>query len=91
MGIAILALAIGAAALVFARGSMAVPAPMNVAATDTRPVSRTINLENTDALRFTPDQLRVNAGETVAFQSPSPAAGPRSRPVRPYLLPARTL
>ena len=43
VGIAIVALAIGAAALFFARGSMAVPAPMNVAATDTRPVSRTIN------------------------------------------------
>ena len=68
VGIAIVALAIGSAALFFARGSMAAPAPMNVAATDTRPVSRTINVETTDALRFIPDQLNVRAGETVAFQ-----------------------
>ena len=44
VGIALVALAIGAAALFFARGSMATPASMNVAAADARPVSRTISV-----------------------------------------------
>ena len=71
VGIAIVALGIGAAALFFARGSMgtataetAMSAPM----AETRPVSRTIQLSTTDALRFRPDQLSVRTGETVAFE-----------------------
>jgi Cu+-exporting ATPase len=68
VGIAVVALAIGAAALFFAHGSMAQPSSTGMVAADARPVSRTINIETTDALRFTPDQVSVNAGETVAFQ-----------------------
>jgi len=71
VGIAIVALAIGAAALFFARGSMGAAAaamPAAAAAADTRPVSRTISLTATDSPRFVPDQLSVRAGETVAFE-----------------------
>jgi uncharacterized cupredoxin-like copper-binding protein len=41
---------------------------MGVVAADTHPVSRTIQIETTDALRFVPDQVSVNAGDTVAFE-----------------------
>jgi Cu+-exporting ATPase len=76
VGIAVVALAIGAAALFFARESVGAPSSMNVAASDSRPVSRTINVETTDALRFTPDQINVNTGETVAFQITNSGALP---------------
>jgi Cu+-exporting ATPase len=75
-GIAVVALAIGAAALFFARGGMAQPSSMGVVAADTRPVSRTINIATTDALRFTPDQVSVNAGETIAFEITNSGALP---------------
>ena len=68
VGIALVALAIGAAALYFARGSMGTTsASMSTAAVDTRPVSRTIAVTTTDTLRFSPEQISVKAGETVAF------------------------
>jgi Cu+-exporting ATPase len=76
VGIALVAVAIGAAALFFARESTAPPASMSVVAGDTRPVSRTIAVHATDALRFTPDQLSVNAGETVAFEITNSGALP---------------
>ncbi|MBV9169272.1 MAG: hypothetical protein JOZ81_04210 [Chloroflexi bacterium] len=56
VGIALVALAIGAAALFFARESVTTPSSMSVVAADSRPVSRTIRVEATDALRFTPDK-----------------------------------
>jgi Cu+-exporting ATPase len=65
VGIAIVALAIGAAAPFFARSSN--PSP-TVSTSDARPVSRTISLTTTDALRFAPDHLSVQSGETVAFE-----------------------
>jgi P-type Cu+ transporter len=71
VGIALVALAIGAAALLFARASMGTPtaaATMGAPMAETRPVDLTIALSTTDALRFTPDQLDVQAGETVAFE-----------------------
>jgi P-type Cu+ transporter len=69
VGIAVVALAIGAAALYFARGSMGTsPASMTAGVVDTRQVSRTIAVTTTDALRFAPDQISVKAGDTVAFE-----------------------
>jgi P-type Cu+ transporter len=71
VGIALVALAIGAAALAFARGEMGTPSPemsMSAASVDSRPVSRTIQVDSTDTLRFVPDALTVRAGETVAFE-----------------------
>jgi uncharacterized cupredoxin-like copper-binding protein len=70
------ALAIGAAALFFARESMGSRSTMSAAVADTRPVGRTIQVEATDALRFTPDQLTVNSGETVAFEITNSGALP---------------
>lgn len=40
---------------------------MSAAVVDTRPVSRTIAVTTTDALRFSPDHISVKAGGTVAF------------------------
>jgi Cu+-exporting ATPase len=68
VGIAVVALAIGAAALFFARESMATPSAMGVVAPATRPVGSAIKIETTDALRFIPAQVSVNAGDTVAFE-----------------------
>jgi uncharacterized cupredoxin-like copper-binding protein len=77
VGIALVALAVGAAALYFARAEMGTPAesmPMSIA--DTRPVSRTIRVDTTDALRFAPEQLTVRAGETIAFEIRNSGAVP---------------
>jgi uncharacterized cupredoxin-like copper-binding protein len=68
VGIALVALAIGAAALLFARSEMgASAAPMPMTSTSTAPVTRTIQIDATDALRFAPEALTVRAGETIAF------------------------
>jgi uncharacterized cupredoxin-like copper-binding protein len=68
VAIALVALAIGAAALYLARGSTGAPsALMSAAVADTHPVSRTIAVTTTDGLRFSPAQVGVKAGETVAF------------------------
>jgi uncharacterized cupredoxin-like copper-binding protein len=66
----VVALAVGAAALYFARSEMGSPAdmPMAVSTANTRPVSRTIQIETTDTLRFVADHLDVRAGETIAFE-----------------------
>jgi uncharacterized cupredoxin-like copper-binding protein len=37
-----------------------------------RPVDRSITIETTDGLRFVPDALTFNAGETVAFEITNP-------------------
>jgi len=77
VGVALVALAIGAAALYFARGSMGTTfASMSTAGVDTRPVSRTIAVTTTDALRFSPDQISVKAGETVGFDITNSGALP---------------
>ncbi|HEY0581433.1 MAG TPA: HAD-IC family P-type ATPase, partial [Chloroflexota bacterium] len=79
VGIALLALAIGAAALTFARGEMSSSLPemtMGTAAVDLRPVSRTIQVSTTDTLRFSPDTRTVRAGETIAFEISNPGAVP---------------
>jgi hypothetical protein len=62
VGIALIALAIGAAALTFARTQMSSSSPeMSTASamSDPRQVSRTIQISTTDALRFSPDVLDV--------------------------------
>ncbi len=78
VGIALVALAIGAAALFFARSDMGAlrTGDAGVSAVETRPVSRTIQVSTTDALRFTPDRLAVRAGETIAFEIRNPGAVP---------------
>jgi Cu+-exporting ATPase len=79
VGIALVALAIGAGALTFARSQMSTSSPemtMSAAAADTRPVSRTIQISTTDALRFSPDVFNVRAGETIAFEISNPGALP---------------
>jgi P-type Cu+ transporter len=68
VGIALVALAIGAAALLFARSEMgASAAPLPMTSTSTATVTRTIQIDTTDALRFAPEALTVRAGETIAF------------------------
>jgi len=66
-GIAVVALAIGAAAIAFAPESKA----MDMGGETVAPVSlapdRTVAITADDALRFTPDSLTVRKGETVAF------------------------
>src|SRR6266545_3717486 len=76
VAIAFVALAVGAAALYFARSEMGSPTPMPMETVNTQPVSRTIQVDTTDALRFTPEQLTVRTGETVAFEIRNPGAVP---------------
>jgi uncharacterized cupredoxin-like copper-binding protein len=79
VGIALVALAIGAAALTFARGQMnssSSEMTMGAPVVDTRPVSRAIQVSTTDTLRFAPDALSVRAGETIAFEISNPGAVP---------------
>ena len=70
VAIALVALAVGAAALYFARSEMGTPTEMPMASetVNTRPVSRTIQVDTTDTLRFVPDHVDVRAGETIAFE-----------------------
>jgi Cu+-exporting ATPase len=78
VGIALVALAIGAAALTFARSQMSSGSPemsMASAAADTRPVTRSIQVSTTDALRFSLDVLTVRAGEPSPPPEP-PEEGP---------------
>jgi Cu+-exporting ATPase len=75
-GIALVAVAIGVGALAFARRDMA-PSPMGMtSAASTGPVSRTIQVEATDTLRFVPEAVTVHAGDTVAFDISSSGAVP---------------
>jgi P-type Cu+ transporter len=77
VGIALVALAVGVAALYFARSEMGgAPAEMPMVVENTRPVSRTIHVDTTDALRFAPEQLSVHAVETIAFEIRNPGAVP---------------
>jgi hypothetical protein len=73
VGIALVAVVVGAAALYFARSEMGSATPMPTQTINTQAVSRTIEVETTDALRFVPDHLDVRAGETVAFESATQA------------------
>jgi uncharacterized cupredoxin-like copper-binding protein len=71
VGIALVALVIGATALAFARADMRPSGamPMGAAAAGTiGSVDRTITITTTDALRFAPDVLTVRKGETIQFQ-----------------------
>ncbi|MGI9149024.1 MAG: heavy metal translocating P-type ATPase [Chloroflexota bacterium] len=77
VGIALVALAIGAAALTFARSQMSTgrsDMSMVAQAAETGPVNRTIQVSTTDTLRFSPDVLTVRAGETIAFEISNPGA-----------------
>ncbi len=72
VGIAIVALVIGAAALAFTRGdaSAAMSQPMTSASAAPGPLRQpdhTVLLSTTDQLRFTSDSVTVHAGDTVAF------------------------
>jgi P-type Cu+ transporter len=79
VGIALVALAVGAAALTFARSQMnSSSSEMSMGATlaDSRPVNRTIQVSTSDTLRFSPDVLTVREGETIAFEISNPGAVP---------------
>jgi uncharacterized cupredoxin-like copper-binding protein len=79
VGIALVALAIGAAALTFARSKMSSSAPqmtMGSTVADTRPVNRTIQVSTSDTLRFSPDVQTVRAGETITFEISNRGAVP---------------
>jgi P-type Cu+ transporter len=76
VGIAVVAVAIGAASLYFARSEMGTAAPMWMETVNTQPVTRTIQVETTDALRFVPDHIEVRAGETIAFEVRNAGAVP---------------
>jgi Cu+-exporting ATPase len=78
VGIAVVALAVGAAALAFARTDMGPSGAMSMgaAAVVSRPVDRTITMTTTDALRFAPDVVTVRQGETIQFQINNPGAVP---------------
>jgi uncharacterized cupredoxin-like copper-binding protein len=43
---------------------------------DSRPISRTIQVSTTAALRFAPETLTVRTGETIAFEIRNPGALP---------------
>jgi len=72
VGIALVALAVGVAALAFARSEMGTPAAAQVASFAS--ATRTIQVDTTDALRFSPDRLSVRTGDTVAFEIHNPGA-----------------
>jgi uncharacterized cupredoxin-like copper-binding protein len=74
VGIALVALAIGAAALAFARTEPAMG--MNMTATTTPAADRTVTVTTTDALHFAPEAMNVRAGETVAFEISNPGVVP---------------
>ena len=77
VGIAVGALAIGAAALFFARSDMSSAGAMAMEpSVNARSVSRTIQISTTDALRFAPDTLTVQRGETIAFEISNPGVVP---------------
>jgi magnesium-transporting ATPase (P-type) len=77
VAIAVVALAIGAAALFFARSEMgASAAPMAMTSASSASATRTIQVDTTDALRFAPPSLTVGAGETIAFEIRNSGAVP---------------
>jgi Cu+-exporting ATPase len=79
VGIAVVALAVGAAALAFARTEMGPPGAMSISAASSvssRPVDWTITMTTADALRFAPDVVTVRQGETIQFQINNPGAVP---------------
>jgi uncharacterized cupredoxin-like copper-binding protein/3-deoxy-D-manno-octulosonate 8-phosphate phosphatase KdsC-like HAD superfamily phosphatase len=66
--IALVAVAVGIAALVFARQDGGGMSGMTASPSTNAHVDRTLEVATTDQLRFTPDSLTVRAGETVAFR-----------------------
>lgn len=66
VGIALLALVIGGVALAF--GSTADAMDMQGNLPSPAPVTRTIAIDANDTMRFMPESLSVQTGETVAFQ-----------------------
>ncbi len=75
VGIAVVALAVGIAALAFTQTDQARAMDMGRASPVSPAVlapNRTIALSATDGLRFAPDAVSVRAGETVAFEVANP-------------------
>ncbi len=66
VGIAVIALAIGALAVVFAPESRAMEMGMAAGPASLAP-DRTVTIQAGDDLRFSPDAITVRSGETVAF------------------------
>jgi len=68
-GIALVAIAVGIAALVFAQNGGAGMGGMHTGSTaSVKAAGRTVTVDATDQLRFTPSAMTVRAGETVAFR-----------------------
>jgi uncharacterized cupredoxin-like copper-binding protein len=76
VGIAVVALLIGGAALVLSRPQATMGMEMGQRATSAVQVSRSITVTATDALRFMPEQITVRAGETVAFRITNTGVSP---------------
>jgi Cu+-exporting ATPase len=70
IGVALVALVIGAAALALARSEPAMG--MSMTAPGARAAERTVTIGATDTLRFAPEAVSVRAGETVAFEISNP-------------------
>ncbi|HEY8885720.1 MAG TPA: heavy metal translocating P-type ATPase, partial [Chloroflexota bacterium] len=68
VGIALVALAIGAAAFAFSVNAKGMDMNPVASVADARQPSRTIALSVDNQLRFAPDALAVHVGETIAFQ-----------------------
>jgi uncharacterized cupredoxin-like copper-binding protein len=68
VGIAVVAVGVGAAALLFARSEMGSAAPLAA--------GRVVLVTTTDTLRFAPSELSVRVGETIAFEITNPGAVP---------------
>jgi uncharacterized cupredoxin-like copper-binding protein len=67
VGIALVALAIGIAALVFSAGTGGMAMTSAAAPPNVSLATRTIALSVSDQLRFTPDAFDVKVGESIAF------------------------
>jgi uncharacterized cupredoxin-like copper-binding protein len=68
-GIGLIAIAIGALAIIYAPGESSAEMGMrgDTAAAALAVPDRTVQIETTDQLRFSPDQITVRKGDTVAF------------------------
>jgi uncharacterized cupredoxin-like copper-binding protein len=76
IAVGIVALAVGAAALIFARTDPRMGTMSPVAPLSSTPPGRTIAISATDQLRFSPDAFTARAGETVAFDISNPGPLP---------------
>ncbi|HVC35414.1 MAG TPA: heavy metal translocating P-type ATPase [Chloroflexota bacterium] len=75
-GIALVALAVGVAALELSLRSPDMGMSLGTNAASAAPITRTVAISATDQLRFVPDAVTVHVGDTVAFQITNAGALP---------------